>query len=114
MAAEPLVVELTPPPDPGAVAQRFAEAQGFIFFDSAGGPAELARYSYLSFVPFRFLKRRYGSPIDALATELRLWRLDHVAGLPPFQGGAAGLFGYDLCQSLERLPQRRYYGLDLY
>ena len=26
-------------------------------------------------------------------------------GLPPFQGGAAGLFGYDLCHHLERLPR---------
>ncbi|MBM4070439.1 MAG: aminodeoxychorismate synthase component I [Planctomycetes bacterium] len=27
------------------------------------------------------------------------------AALPPFQGGAAGLFGYDLCHHLERLPR---------
>src|SRR5262249_23424277 len=26
-------------------------------------------------------------------------------GLPPFQGGAAGLFGYGLCHHLERLPR---------
>jgi para-aminobenzoate synthetase component 1 len=31
-----------------------------------------------------------------------------VAGLPPFQGGIAGLFGYDLCHHIERLPRPRY------
>ncbi|HZY85318.1 MAG TPA: aminodeoxychorismate synthase component I, partial [Gemmataceae bacterium] len=30
-----------------------------------------------------------------------------VAALPPFQGGAAGLFGYDLCHHIERLPRPR-------
>jgi para-aminobenzoate synthetase component I len=30
-----------------------------------------------------------------------------LAGLPPFQGGAAGLFSYDLGRSLERLPTPR-------
>jgi para-aminobenzoate synthetase component 1 len=28
-----------------------------------------------------------------------------VPGLPPFQGGAAGLFSYELCHHLERLPR---------
>ena len=28
--------------------------------------------------------------------------------MPPFQGGAAGVFGYDLCHHLERLPRRRF------
>jgi len=31
--------------------------------------------------------------------------------LPPFQGGAAGLLGYDLCQWLERLPRHRIHDL---
>src|SRR5690606_33872337 len=31
-----------------------------------------------------------------------------VDGLPPFQGGAAGLLGYELGRSLERLPTTRY------
>ncbi len=30
-----------------------------------------------------------------------------MPGLPPFQGGAAGLFGYDLCHHIERLPRPR-------
>src|SRR5262249_61026473 len=36
------------------------------------------------------------------------FRLEPGAGLPPFQGGAAGLLGYDLCHHLERLPRPRF------
>jgi para-aminobenzoate synthetase component 1 len=42
-----------------------------------------------------------------LADQLARWRTEPVPGLPPFQGGAAGLFGYDLCHHLERLPRPR-------
>src|SRR5262249_6790859 len=40
-----------------------------------------------------------------LAERLARHRVEPVPGLPPFQGGAAGLFGYDLCHHLERLPR---------
>src|SRR5687767_12223883 len=112
MAIEPLVVELTPPPDPWEVARKFAAAQGFIFFDSAGGPKELTRYSYLSFSPFRFFQWRGGDPFVGLKHAIEPYRASHIAGLPPFQGGAAGLFCYDLCQTLERIPPHRRYILD--
>jgi anthranilate/para-aminobenzoate synthase component I len=35
-------------------------------------------------------------------------RLPTLPGLPPFQGGAAGLFGYDLCHHIERLPRPHF------
>jgi para-aminobenzoate synthetase component 1 len=44
-------------------------------------------------------------PFAVLAERLALWSAEPVADLPPFQGGAAGLFGYDLCHHLERLPR---------
>src|SRR6476659_6089397 len=31
-----------------------------------------------------------------------------VPDLPPFQGGIAGLFGYDLARRLERLPRAQF------
>ncbi|MGB4057794.1 MAG: aminodeoxychorismate synthase component I, partial [Alphaproteobacteria bacterium] len=37
------------------------------------------------------------------------WNADHgetIPGLPPFQGGIAGLFGYDLARGLETLPEK--------
>jgi para-aminobenzoate synthetase component 1 len=35
------------------------------------------------------------------------FRTAPIAGLPPFQGGAAGLFGYGLCRHVERVPPSR-------
>ena len=46
--------------------------------------------------------------LPVLAERLAAWRADSLPGLPPFQGGAAGLFGYDLCHHLERLPRPRF------
>src|SRR5205823_3146482 len=46
-------------------------------------------------------------PFTILAERLRRWRAETANGLPPFRGGAAGMFGYDLCHHLERLPRPR-------
>src|SRR5215212_3977909 len=43
----------------------------------------------------------YEDPYGAVADELQRYRLAHVDGLPPFAGGALGLFGYDLVRSAE-------------
>ena len=43
-----------------------------------------------------------------LEEQLDRYHTEPVAGLPPFQGGAAGLFGYDLCHHIERLPRPRH------
>src|SRR5262249_1887606 len=45
-----------------------------------------------------------GDPFAVLAGLLGAFRSEPLPGLPPFQGGAAGLFGYDLCHHLERPP----------
>ena len=48
---------------------------------------------------------------DALATlaaAIAPYESPTVAGLPPFQGGVAGLFSYDLGRQLERLPAPAY------
>ena len=47
-------------------------------------------------------------PLPALAGWLAAYRAESIPGLPPFQGGAAGLFGYDLCHHIERLPRPRH------
>jgi para-aminobenzoate synthetase component 1 len=62
--------------------------------------------------PFDWLSARgaaAGDPLAALAGRLRrLPGVRAVPGLPPFQGGAAGLLGYDLCHHIERLPRPRF------
>ena len=59
--------------------------------------------------PFDFL-RLTADGSDALAAlEKRINRFaaESIDGLPPFQGGAAGLFGYELGRSLECVPAAR-------
>src|SRR5206468_6259947 len=80
----------------------------------------LARYSFVAADPFAWLEARgrhvrldgtlqaESDPFSALARLLARYRLDRLPGLPPFQGGAAGLFGYDLCHHIERLPRPRF------
>ncbi len=91
-----------------------------LFLDSALRHATLGRYSYATADPFAFLRSRGKSlgcqgllfairadPFQVLAEVLARFRMETVAGLPPFQGGVAGLFGYDLCHHIERLPRPR-------
>src|SRR5207302_2052909 len=47
-------------------------------------------------------------PFTLLAERLACYPAETLERLPPFQGGAAGLFGYDLCHHLERLPRPRH------
>jgi para-aminobenzoate synthetase component 1 len=80
--------------------------------DSADVHPNLGRYSFVAADPFDWLVARgtaAGDPIAELAARLkRLPPVTTVPGLPPFQGGAAGLFGYDLCHHIERLPRPRF------
>lgn len=114
-----LVHELAPAPNPVDCLRRFASLPHVLFLDSALKRAELGRFSYLSADPFRFLETRERAflidgmaqqipegitPLDLLKTELAPYTSLRRPGLPPFQGGAAGVFGYDLCRFFERLP----------
>src|ERR671914_1624854 len=45
--------------------------------------------------------RSYGDPYAAVSDELSRYRLAPLDGLPPFAGGAVGLFGYDLVRHAE-------------
>ena len=51
---------------------------------------------------------RSADPFAWLLDQLRSWTTRTIPGLPPFQGGAAGLFSYDLCHHIERLPRPRF------
>lgn len=98
--------------------ERLASAPGLVFLDSsrAGGP--LGRYSFLAADPFRTLSSRdgvihaggdavHGDPFAVLDGWLARYPVETEPGLPPFQTGAAGYFGYDLGQHLERIPPHR-------
>jgi len=115
----PLAEELTPWLDPWDVCRRFAPLSHLLFLDSADAHPSLGRYSFVSADPFRWLCLRQGQIVDngaerrrldpfvVLSKQMKQWHSETLAGLPPFQGGAAGLFGYDLCHHIERLPRPR-------
>jgi para-aminobenzoate synthetase component 1 len=103
----PLVHELNV--SPWRALQALADLPYPIFFDSALPQSALSRYSYVSADPVAFLRcdaGEGGGALEALRARLGAPR-PTLAGLPPFQGGFAGLFGYDLCHELERLPRHR-------
>ncbi len=118
----PLVEELAPDLSPWEAFRRLAGLPGLLFLDSALPHATLGRHSYLTADPFLWLRsrgrrvtvsgepagREPADPFAVLAELLSRSRLDTLPELPPFQGGAAGLFGYDLCHHVERLPRPRF------
>src|SRR5579875_543701 len=115
--AVPLVEELTPCPDPWDVCRRLASFSHVLFLDSTDSHPTRGRYSFVTADPFDWLCVRRGrilgedkesrplDPFVVLGERLQRWHSETIAGLPPFQGGAAGLWGYDLCHHLERLPR---------
>jgi para-aminobenzoate synthetase component 1 len=93
----------------------FSGQHGAIFFDSAECRPHCGRYSFIAIDPFAVLtskngiiqinKQSYlGNPFDLLQEQLNLFSCENHPDLPPFQGGAAGFFGYDLYQHLEKIP----------
>jgi len=90
--------------------QRLAALPHVIYFDSARRHDTLGRYSYVAADPYDFLLLPVRGPFafDALSERLASSQAATLPGLPPFQGGAAGLCGYDLNRQLERLPAPRH------
>lgn len=83
--------------------------------ESVSSHAQFGRYSF--FVVHRF---RSGSAVprprkDSLAqlsVALDRYATPTVPGLPPFQGGAAGVLGYELGRCFERIPSAEHNEFD--
>jgi para-aminobenzoate synthetase component 1 len=109
----PLVEELVPAPDPWDVARRLAHLPHLLFLDSADPHPERGRYSYVT-ADARLAealpspKGRKKDATRVLEEDLAERSLQPVPGLPPFQGGIAGLFSYELGRSFEFLPTARW------
>lgn len=114
----PVVVEeLIPAPDSWEALRKLSRLPRLLFLDSAVRHGGLGRYSFISADPFGWLWSRgnavyWGNrrcrnvdPFSALADKLERFHTESDPNLPPFQGGAAGMFGYALCHHLERLPR---------
>jgi para-aminobenzoate synthetase component 1 len=108
-----LVTPLSPPPAPLELCERFGHLPDLLLLDSAArGPT--GRYSYLTADPVRVFRSRV--PGDALAearSAMAPYGTLRIDGLPPFQGGLAGLIGYDQGRVYERLPAPRADDLDV-
>src|SRR3954468_17047652 len=115
---QPLVVEMTGLA-PWEACRRLADQPHLVFLDSAL-VSPLGRYSYLIADPIAWIESSGGrvqrdgarlpspDPFAVVQGLLATSRFDTLPDLPSFQGGVAGLFGYDLAHHLERLPRPRY------
>jgi len=66
----------------------------------------VGRYSFIGFRPRKVLRWSLGDPGDPYrlaADELRGFNPAPLDGLPPFAGGAVGMFAYDLVRTVEPL-----------
>ena len=81
--------------------------------ESAEQGQRIGRWSFLGVQPRSIIRLEHGTltvggeardfddPYAAVAGELAHYRAAPVEGLPPFAGGAVGLFGYDLVRAAE-------------
>ena len=96
-----------------------------IFLDSANYEKpfqETNRYSYIVFSPFKTFTLKNGilledqTPIkdsfELLQDYLQRFKSQKIDELPPFQGGLAGYFAYDMCHYLEKIPFARNDDMD--
>lgn len=106
----PLVTELLPAPNPETAFRQLGRHPHCIFLDSAMRHEALGRFSFIACDPFEFISvPADGSDgLGLLAERLQRYASESVPELPPFQGGVAGLFSYDLNRSLEEIPATRF------
>ncbi len=92
-----------------------------LWLDSADTNHPQGRFSYIVSHPVETIEAKDGrvtvtnagqqtvlrcDPFEMLNERLAAWKgeAETVEDLPPFQGGLAGFFGYDLARGLEKLP----------
>ena len=103
------IVNEVPYQDPLNVFTHCSQQWGAIFLDSAQLRDHCGRYSFIAIDPFTQLmsKNSQHDPFLQLAEQLAKFPLLSYPDLPPFQGGVAGFFSYDLYHHLEKIPAHR-------
>jgi len=126
----PTVIELTPAPTVQWATSSLAHLPGCLLLQSAmkiEQPVEqsnqlgqisqsqpqsqpLGRYSFLMADPIETIVEPVGSEkiFARLKSLLEKFSTQTLAGLPPMQGGLAGMFSYDLNRSIERVTPPRH------
>ncbi|MCA9217860.1 MAG: chorismate-binding protein, partial [Planctomycetales bacterium] len=93
------------------VFRRLSNKPHCLFLDSALPHSQLGRFSYVTADPFEFLSFSSQGEANALHSvkrRLECYSSKTIPGLPPFQGGAAGMLSYGLSKTLEAIPDCRY------
>jgi para-aminobenzoate synthetase component 1 len=109
-----------PAPDVPSALCALQHWPNLLLLDSSRTGMPTGRYSFLTADPFHFevLQQaefvgpagatpagvRSFDPLISQQRRLQSFKTDLVPGLPPFQGGAAGMLSYDLNRAWERLP----------
>ncbi|MDP2158739.1 MAG: anthranilate synthase component I family protein, partial [Nitrospirota bacterium] len=83
------------------------------------GSEQISRYSFIAIEPYLIFRAKdgvveidclerktvaYRRPLQCLRELVKAVSQDFVEGLPPFQGGAAGMFSYDFVRYFENIP----------
>ncbi len=122
-----MYVEELPFMDPVRAFAPFADDPVALLLDGNAPADPRTRYAYLCVSPAKTLlawsdrvridglppRDSARTPFDHLAAELACFQRPSNPELPPFQGGAAGLLGYELGRHLESLPPAKADGRDL-
>ena len=111
----PIVHRFDSPPSVEHALLALEKLDGVLLLHSAtqtndGSKQPLDRYSFLMADPFDTIGPTADAEVDdatlllQLREILRKFRTPTVAGLPPMQGGVAGMFSYELNQAFESVP----------
>ena len=95
--------------------QRLSALPGCLLLESVKPAGSLqrkplGRYSFAMADPFESVVVRVGSkrPLAEIDSLLNKYSTDLIDGLPPMQGGVAGMFSYDLNRSFEKIPAAKH------
>lgn len=112
---QPIVHKFETVPDVGQALLALRSLPGVLLLDSArqietvqGKP--LGRYSFLMADPFEWLvaDQTQEDPFEKIRALLKRCQSKTISGLPPMQGGVAGLLSYDLNRCFEAVPEAEF------
>lgn len=92
-----LIIEI-PYRDPISIMQAFYNHYGSVLFD--GG---LDHYSFIAIDPFLIVNKNSKTVFADIERIISTYPLESEKDLPPFQGGIAGYWAYDLCAEFENI-----------
>ena len=112
---QPSVVELAGYPCVEMILERLSHLPGCLLLDSAmkiesSSAQPLGRYSFLMADPIETIVEPVGSKsvFERIKKCLAKYTATTMKGLPPMQGGIAGLFSYDLNRSIEKIEAPKF------